>query len=475
MARSRRPPGFLVALVVGAAGLLAVTGACDDDRGAEGVRDRLNALPGVTARIADDDVDGAALLGVTFELPVDHADLAAGTFPLHTSLRHRDSDSPLVVLTSGYFDYYGGRTVELTEALAANQVSIEHRFFGASQPDLAADPGAWRYLTIRQMADDQHAVVAALRSIYAGAAISTGASKGGMTAVFHRRFYPDDVDATVAYVAPLSLGAPDARYASFLDTVGPSSCRAALRALGTELIANRRDMLEVRAAAEAAAKGYAYTRVSLPAAVESSIVALEFVFWQYFGVEACEAIPAPSATDDDVWGFLEGVSPVSDSADEPTAAFAPYVYQAYAELGFPALGGAHLEAYYRFGDADYAGALPVAQPAYDDGAAMRDIEVFAATAPRLLFVYGAWDPWTAGAFPQAVASLQFVQPQGTHRTELADLSATARAEAGAALASWTGLPVRFGDDARARAPSPHTRPVPPRIPPSILRAMRPRH
>ena len=41
-----------------------------------------------------------------------------------------------------------------------------------------------------------------LRPIYGAAWISTGASKGGMTVMYHRRFYPADVDGTVAYVAP---------------------------------------------------------------------------------------------------------------------------------------------------------------------------------------------------------------------------------------------------------------------------------
>ena len=41
-----------------------------------------------------------------------------------------------------------------------------------------------------------------------------------MTSVYHRRFYPDDVDATVAYVAPISFGAPDDRYIDFLANVG---------------------------------------------------------------------------------------------------------------------------------------------------------------------------------------------------------------------------------------------------------------
>ena len=50
--------------------------------------------------------------------------------------------------------------------------------------------GDWEVLDIFQAAADHHRIVAALKSIYSGARINTGHSKGGMTAVFHRRFYP---------------------------------------------------------------------------------------------------------------------------------------------------------------------------------------------------------------------------------------------------------------------------------------------
>jgi hypothetical protein len=39
--------------------------------------------------------------------------------------------------------------------------------------------------------------------------VNTGASKGGMTSVYHRRFFPNDLDANVAYVAPLSYSQED--------------------------------------------------------------------------------------------------------------------------------------------------------------------------------------------------------------------------------------------------------------------------
>jgi hypothetical protein len=92
---------------------------------------------------------------------------------------------------------------------------------------------------------------------------------------------------------------------------------------------------------------------------------------------------------------------------------------------------------------------------------MEDIAAWvAAEGSRLLFVYGQWDPWSAGAFEPgaAVDSFRFVAPGGTHGSQLEDLTLADRSTAYAALARWSGVPV-------APLP-PHTVPLPrlPRAP-----------
>ena len=205
-------------------------------------------------------------------------------------------------------------------------------------------------------------IVTALRTLYTGTFLATGGSKGGMTAMFYRRFFPDDVDGTVPYVAPLSFGAPDERYPPFIDTLGPDACRQAVRDLATEMLMNRRAALEAATQTEATAKGYQYTRVLLGPAVESAIDSLEWSFWQYYGVTACPQVPAITATDAAMFTFLDTISPPSDSDDEQTGFFEAYYYQAYFQLGYPDGGAAYLHAVYlMYTDADYLGSLPTAQ------------------------------------------------------------------------------------------------------------------
>jgi hypothetical protein len=430
--------------------------------------DRLNALPGVTAVEAATETSGYTFYEVKFRQPVDHEAADGPTFEQTVSLLHKGTAAPMVVFTTGYWDYYRDTPSELARLLTANQVSIEHRFFGDSRPE----PADWSKLTIKQMADDEHAIIAALRTLYDGAFVTTGGSKGGMTAVYHRRFYPDDVEATVPYVAPLSFGAPDTRYAPFLDTIGPADCRQKVRDAATEMLANRRAAMLQRATDQAASDGLSYTRIAIGPAVESAIGSLEWAFWQYYGVGSCNSVPGVAASDDQLWRFLDEISPPSDNDDLQIAAFDAYYYQAYAQLGYPDGGAEYLDAHLMYSDEDYAGSLPTAQPAYDDGAAMQDIDQWVQSEGRqLLFIYGQWDPWTGGAFElgQATDSLLVTQAEGTHGARIGRLAATDQNAVNAKLAAWTGAtPLGFNQRARElEVPRPE-----PRVPPAIHRALR---
>jgi hypothetical protein len=451
--------------------LLLVLAACADEtpKTPDEILAALRKLPGVhDAEEKPTHSLGYHYYVIHFEQKVDHNDPSSPTFLQEVSLLHHDElNYPMVVHTSGYWDYYHDSVVELTALLGANQISIEHRYFGESRPD----PADWSKLTIDQMAADQHAIVTALKKIYEGKFLTTGGSKGGMTAIYYRRFYPDDVDGTVPYVAPISFGAPDSRYDPFLDTLGPDACRQQIRDVATDMLKNRRAGLLALAQAQATMQNLAYNRVKIEPALESAIFNLEWAFWQYRGVDVCGSVPAVTTDDNVMWKFLDDVSPVSDNADTKIAQFDAYYYQAYNQLGYPAGGAMYLDPYLQYTDADYLGALPTAQPPYDDGAAMIDVDRFVQEqGDRLLFVYGQWDPWTGGQFTlgNAKDSLLLVQAEGTHSSRISRLADADREAAFAKLEDWTGIkPVL------PTGRSSHEY-VPPRVPPAFSRALRAR-
>ena len=141
---------------------------------------------------------GYRLFLLTYDQPADHDQPGGTRFPQRMALLHRDEAAPMVLYSTGYFiNPTSGRT-ELTRLINANQLLVEHRYFEPSRPQ----PTDWKLLTIEQAARNHHRIVSALKPLYGAKWLSSGGSKGGMTSIFHRRFFPDDVDGTVAYVSP---------------------------------------------------------------------------------------------------------------------------------------------------------------------------------------------------------------------------------------------------------------------------------
>jgi hypothetical protein len=432
--------------------------------------DRLRAAPCVaSAEELKSENPGYRAFDVRFTQLVDHQDGASGTFEQQVTVLAREEAAPSILLTTGYSNYFQQYLSELAFVLNANQFVVEHRYFNISIP---SSPD-WTQLTIANSADDFHQISAALAPIFTGAWLGSGASKGGMTSVYHRRFWPDDLAGTVPYVAPMSFGAPDYDYDAFVDNVGTPECRQALQDLEVELLTNRRDMLLQRTTDEATQNGFTYTRVAIGPAVESAVASIYWAWWQYTGVDYCDSVPEVTATDDTMWDFLNYAARVSGSADSELSFFDPYYYQAEFQLGYPGTMDDWLDGLLLYGEADYDGLYPVgaAIPTYQPEA-MEDIDTWVQTdGDRLLFVYGEWDPWTGGKYElgDAADSALFVVPQGTHGASLVDLPTADRDAASAMLEEWTGVAPQFPQQA-AFAPRPRANE--PRIPPAALQAWR---
>lgn len=401
----------------------------------------LQAIDGLTVEELDPEVEGYRAFALTFLQPADHADPDGLKFAQRMTLMHRDLAAPLVLSTDGYNISPGSQKLSEPAALLhANQLRVEHRFFAASRPE----PADWSTLTIAQAADDHHRIVEVLRPIYGAAWLSTGVSKGGMTAVYHRRFYPDDVDATVAYVAPLSDGVADPRYVDFLQQVGDAACRQALADFQREVLLRRPEML-ARIDAEAAEFELTYDLLTPELALEILVLETPFAFWQYLGAGTCAQIPGVMASDDDIWAFLGVVSPAYLWSDDIFLTFEPYYWQAALQLGTYAVDESAVADLLLFPGKDVPETFILPGPGKDpvfDAAAMDDVAAWVAgEATRVLFVYGETDPWSAGAFEVGDADdvHRLFVADGSHAAKIADLAAPDRELAHARLEAWTGV------------------------------------
>jgi len=407
------------------------------------ILDELRAIPGLEATEGTTMLPGYRFFELQYDQPVDHHNPTGPHFKQRLTLLHHDYASPIVAYNSGYFVSTRASRSQLTQIVDGNQLSFEHRYFAPSRPD----PADWSKLTIEQAANDQHRVIQALKArIYRDNKwLTTGASKGGMTSLFHRRFFPGDVDGTVALVAPFdypadAVASPTNRYFVFLENVGTDpACRQKLKDF-QNLALSRRAAMKTRMEADAT-----FTQIlGEDRALEFAVEELPFIFWQYGSQSRCAQIPAATATDDAVYKFLDDTVGVAAYGDQDVLDFLPYYHQSATQLGYPAADESYLVGL-MFPNQDTAAAyIPagVSVPAYDNGAAMQDVQSWISTSgERIMLIYGQNDPWTAGAVSLGAAtdSFKFISPNGNHGSSIGTLAQADQATALAAVQRWAGV------------------------------------
>ncbi|WP_338867409.1 S28 family serine protease [Myxococcus stipitatus] len=407
----------------------------------EDILTQLQSIPGLTV-LAEEPAPypGTRFFKLSLEQPTDHLRPQGERFPLLMTLLHRSITAPMVLASTGYGsdDFYYEE--EPTKLLEANQLAVGHRFFTPSRPASSN----WKHLNIWQSANDSHRIVQAFKPLYPQRWLHTGASKGGMAAVYHRYFFPDDVDATVAYVAPNSYGVSDVRYVHFLNQVGDEACRAKLRGFQREVLIRREEVLSVMEQ-WAATKGLTFHQLGMDRAFEFSVLSGPFILWQFGGARACALTPPPGAPAADLFDFLVGISIPQGLSDTELPSIEPYYYQAATELGSFRPPTQHLSGLLRY-PGQYTPAALVSFPITErfNHGLMRRVEHWVHHwGERMLFVYGANDPWSTGAFSvrERNDSFRFDVPGGNHRANITRLPEADRAVALERLFSWMDVSV----------------------------------
>lgn len=414
----------------------------------DGLLERIRRMGIVTRATEVRAPQGTRFFRITVAVPVDHAEPDGPTFELRVNLLHRGFARPTVVETSGYRLWDAPYRSEVTHIVDGNQLDIEHRFFAPSLPE---QPDWETQLTIRQAADDHHRVITAFKRLYEGRWLSTGDSKGGMAATYHRRFYPGDVSATIAYVAPNDAVDDQDAYPAFLARVGGprlADCRDRLVALQRRVL-QRRGWFRDRLSGYSSEYALSWSYIGgVDVGLEGSVIDFYFGFWQYWGAAACRTVPvARRISNAQVWRYVDSVNPWSNLSDQRRFYSLPYHYQAAAQIGGPRPFEGRLRDLLKYPGADTpANILPRAmKPVPNDPGAMADIDAWVRTsARRMLFVDGQFDPWSAepfrcGADAAERACRRVVVPRGTHGAVIADLPRRARVRTWRLIRGWAGV------------------------------------
>jgi len=368
--------------------------------------------------------------------PLDHNGASPDTFTQRVFISHRGFDKPVVFITEGYDANHAslaGFKTELAEYLNANQVCVEHRYFGESKPDSLI----WRFLTVENAANDHHKVAELVRAIYPGKIVSTGISKGGQACNYFEYFFPEDADISVPYVAPLNFSTEDRRVYSFLESVGDSICRQKILDFQKNMLSKKDEYLPafIKLANK---KGLTYS-MGFEKAYELMVFEYSFAFWQW-GLTNCNDIPAPDAKPKKIVQHLDKVANIDWISEQGIEKLQPFFYQAMHEIGM-----------YGYDISQFEGLTTITNnPIFDftfpknetvvyEPGLMQRVDFFDRhRAENMIFIYGQNDPWSATSVEPGyhTNSFKIVKPNGSHRTRINNLPEYQRQQILDSLNNW---------------------------------------
>jgi len=326
--------------------------------------------------------------------PLDHTNEAAGHFYQKVYYSHKGYSNPTAIITNGY-NKGSNNITEVATLTSANQLNVEHRYFGESMPEEME----YQYLNFEQVTADLHRIRTLFSEMYNGKWISTGISKGGTTTIFYKYFYPDDVDVSIPYVAPLNYEYEEKRIYEFLDNVGTKDCRNNIYKLQKELLTNSGKIIPLL---KWYTKGreLTFNYLSLEEAYEYAVLELPFSFWQYG--QDCAVIPVGKDMETQIDYFLKIVG-IDFFSDRDMEAFGSHYYQSATQMG-----------YYGYETEDFKGLLkylpydPHPHAAFvpnkmnvkwDGTLTNKAAKWIEDKGNNMLYINGAIDTWSATAVP----------------------------------------------------------------------------
>ena len=384
------------------------------------LKNKLAALPGVSGVEPLKSTQYSEKYTMMFEHPLDYKHPQAGKFLQRVIVSHVGYDRPTVIVTEGYWADYATRenyVEELSNLLKTNVVFVEYRYFGKSMPN----PCNWDYLTVENSLNDLHQVRNALKSIYPGKWISTGISKGGQTTLFYRAYFPDDVDISVPYVAPLNRSVEDGRHEPFIEkNVSTAENRQKVKDFQLEVMKRKAQLMPLfRKHCEE--KKYAF-RAPEEDIFDYCVMEYAFGFWQWG--TPMEKIPALTASNEEIFNhFVAMIEPDYFSKQTPYTSFN---VQAAHELGYYGYDMKPFRKYMSLKTTnDYLRRLMLPDELrnirFDKTLYNNTMKFLKKNDPKMIFIYGGIDPWGASGCTWIKGKQNikvYVQPDGSHRTRI---------------------------------------------------------
>ena len=407
---------------------------------ADSLKERLQRLESISEIEHLESKDKLEKMVCKIEQQLDWRSEQAGNFTQRIIIKHRGFDKPTVMVTEGYGAAYALNPQykeELSTLLDANLVFVEHRYFLESTPN----PCNWDYLTVENSTGDYHHVRKLLGKIYPGKWFTTGISKGGQTTLFYRTFYPEDVDGSVAYVAPLNKSVEDGRHQPFLKNIKQKDACNAVTKFQREVLMRRRT-IQPLFEAYCKKKGYIF-RIPMNEVYDLMVLEYEFAFWQWG--DDYHKIPSAEAHDSVLCKHL--INACEPDYFSPASANTSFNVQAMRELGYYGYDTKNLKELLTIDRAEgymRRAMIPdsLTYIEFDTNLYEKVCHFLDEKDCRIIFIYGENDPWTASGVTWLKKKDKkemhvFIDPDGSHRARIRTLPQKTQKEIIDILRKWT--------------------------------------
>ena len=397
--------------------------------------EKLEAIPGAKVEKVDAKEPFKEVYKVMIEQPVDHKNPDGPKFHQRVWVSHYAYSAPTVMETDGYA-LATPRRLELASLLKGNQVQVEHRYFGESVPENKD----YQYLMLEQAAADLHNIYTIFKEIYPQQWVSSGISKGGQTTLVYKRFYPEDMDAWVPYVAPFANALEDKRCDEFINSVGTPEIRQQIIEFQRAVLSRKDEILpELEKIAEE--KKYAFS-IGAEVALEYAVAEYPFSFWQWGNVKP-EDIPAPDAPAEEMIKHLDSAVSFYYYNDSGIKYLEPHFWMAMREYGYYGYDTSNIKdlvtAKPNLNNYDFA----PGEPEYDPSVRDSVLEFLAEKGDKVAYIYGELDTWTACAVTPSenVDAIRLDVKGGHHGSRIRNLDDEQKELLFSKLEEWLGLKI----------------------------------
>ncbi|MBN8695266.1 MAG: hypothetical protein J0L87_01945 [Bacteroidetes bacterium] len=361
---------------------------------------------------------------------LDHSNTESKSFKQRLFIGINNTAAPTVMETEGYAI---SNTSLPSFMNGCNYISVEHRYFGRSQPDSLN----WDHLTIQQAASDLHHIRMLFGQVFTGKWMTTGISKGGQTALAYKVFFPEDVDATLAYVTPIKNSANDSRLLHFFQSISETSCGKKVLAFQKLGFRNKAALLNEF---EDYIKEKKYTFSGMAHEKVLEYLLLEYPFAFYQNCLDCERIPDTTALPIKILEEIMFAVPPKFFSDEFRSKLEPSFYMFYRELGYYEYDTSPFKQWLSAENYSNNIFAPKNTSITFDTNYLRSLNAFirAASTDRIIFIYGENDPYTSTrpVFANDNMCLVFVAKNGCHKSRIKDLTKEEQETIVGRLSKW---------------------------------------